>query len=106
MLLLITIFFAMPQHKYVTQYTSQHLNVFTSSRASPLTSVLFGCIDLYMLYGNHGILRHRKFVVDIPRATGKGYIYCRLPMAEVEGSMIHDIHHLTMVHIILRGRIT
>ena len=35
--------------------------------------------------------------------------YCKLPMTKVEDSMIHDIHHLTMVHIIytiLCGRIT
>ena len=36
-----------------------------------------------------------KFAVDILRAAGEGYI---LPMTEVEGSMIRDIHHLTMVH--------
>ena len=28
------------------------------------------------------------------------HIYCKLPMTEVEGSMIRDIHLLTMVHII------
>ena len=57
LLLISTILFAMHQHSYVTQYTAkylQHLNVLTSSRASPLTSVLFGCVGLYMLYGNHG----------------------------------------------------
>ena len=42
----------------------------------------------------------RKFAADIPRAKGEGYIYCKLPMTEVKGSMIRRIHHLTMVHII------
>ena len=69
-----------------------------------------------MLYINHVYGEYttrdrgqRKFVVDISRTKGKGYIYCKLPMTEVEGSMIRDIHHLTMVHIIytiVRGWIT
>ena len=30
----------------------------------------------------------------------RGIFNCKLPMTKVEGSMIRDIHHLTMVHII------
>ena len=36
----------------------------------------------------------RKFAADIPRAKGEAYIYCKLPMTEVKGSMIRHIHHL------------
>ena len=42
----------------------------------------------------------RKFAVDIARAEGEGYIYCKLPMTEVEGSIVRHIHRLTMIHII------
>ena len=30
----------------------------------------------------------------------RGIFNCKLPMTEVKDSMIPDIHHLTMVHII------
>ena len=42
----------------------------------------------------------RKFAVDIALAFGSGYIYCKLPMTEVEGSIVHHIHRLIMIHII------
>ena len=29
----------------------------------------------------------RKFAVDIPRAAGEGYIYCKLPLTSVSGSI-------------------
>ena len=44
-----------------------------------------------------------------PEPKVRGISNCKLSMTEVEGSMIHDIHHLTMVHIIytiVRGQIT
>ena len=32
-------------------------------------------------------LGHRKFAVDIPLAFGLGYIYCKLPLTSVLGSI-------------------
>ena len=48
----------------------------------------------YMLHLNHGKL-------DILLACGSVYIHCKLPLTSVSGSMIRDIHHLTMVHAII-----
>ena len=39
-------------------------------------------------------------MVNILPDAARGISNCKLPMTEVEGSMIRDIHHLTMVHII------
>ena len=44
-----------------------------------------------------------------PEPKARGISNCKLPMTEVEGSLIRDIHHLTMVHIIhtiVHGQIT
>ena len=44
-----------------------------------------------------------------PKPKARGISNCKLPMTEVEGSMIRDVHHLTMDHIIytkVRGQIT
>ena len=44
-----------------------------------------------------------------PEPKARGISNCKLPMTEVKCSMIRDIHHLAMVHIIyniVRGWIT
>ena len=43
--------------------------------------------SVYMANDTTLDLGHRKFAVDIALAFGSGYIYCKLPLTSVSGSI-------------------
>ena len=71
-------------------------------------------IFIAMLYINHGKvnriyywrLRSEEVSSRYTLSHRLGYIYCKHLMTEVKGSMIRDMHHLTMFHILVRWCIT
>ena len=53
-------------------------------------------------------LGHQKFAVDIPFACGSGYIYCKLPLTSVSGSIftisppchgLYNVHYVVDAHV-------
>ena len=47
--------------------------------------------SVYMANDTTLDLGHRKFAIDIALAFGSGYIYCKLPLTSVSGSICYDI---------------